>query len=96
MSSSSSSSKRPAPSSTGSASNGKRSKGGSDSGAADELRYEPGFGNNVSSEALEGALPKGQNNPQKVRRACFCGEGEGGRPLYDLGGTLSKEHVSHS
>ena len=30
----------------------------------DELKYNPGFGNLVCSEALEGALPLGQNNPQ--------------------------------
>ena len=29
------------------------------------LRYIPGFGNTIVSEALEGALPPGQNNPQK-------------------------------
>ena len=29
------------------------------------LKYHSGFGNHVESEAIEGALPKGQNNPQK-------------------------------
>eukprot|EP00516_Mucochytrium_quahogii_P011981 CAMPEP_0203798762 /NCGR_PEP_ID=MMETSP0100_2-20121128/9493_1 /ASSEMBLY_ACC=CAM_ASM_000210 /TAXON_ID=96639 /ORGANISM=" , Strain NY0313808BC1" /LENGTH=464 /DNA_ID=CAMNT_0050704473 /DNA_START=246 /DNA_END=1637 /DNA_ORIENTATION=+ len=29
------------------------------------LKYLTGFGNHFSSEALDGALPKGQNNPQK-------------------------------
>ena len=38
-----------------------RSEGPSD------LEYVPGFGNHLDSEALKGALPKGQNNPQKVR-----------------------------
>src|SRR5579875_2003248 len=30
------------------------------------LNYQPGFGNEHSSEALDGALPVGQNSPQKV------------------------------
>jgi len=30
-----------------------------------ELKYQSGFGNEFSSECLEGALPEGQNNPQK-------------------------------
>ena len=30
------------------------------------LQYHAGFGAHVSSEALAGALPKGQNNPQPV------------------------------
>ncbi|MDE1164999.1 MAG: homogentisate 1,2-dioxygenase [Pseudomonas sp.] len=30
------------------------------------LRYQSGFGNQFSSEALPGALPEGQNSPQKV------------------------------
>jgi len=33
----------------------------------DELEYQTGFGNSFETEALEGALPKGQNNPQRVR-----------------------------
>ncbi|WP_263143644.1 homogentisate 1,2-dioxygenase [Pseudomonas sp. RIT-PI-AD] len=32
----------------------------------DELRYLSGFGNEFSSEALPGALPVGQNSPQKA------------------------------
>ena len=32
--------------------------------AASGLRYMPGFGNECSSEALEGALPEGRNNPR--------------------------------
>jgi len=32
---------------------------------ADEPNYQSGFGNEFASEALTGALPKGQNNPQK-------------------------------
>src|ERR1700693_2461102 len=30
------------------------------------LRYQSGFGNEFSSEALPGALPEGQNSPQRV------------------------------
>ncbi len=29
------------------------------------LRYQSGFGNDFASEALPGALPVGQSNPQK-------------------------------
>lgn len=36
------------------------------------FRYQSGFGNEFSSEALEGALPKGQNNPQKVSYGLFA------------------------
>jgi homogentisate 1,2-dioxygenase len=32
----------------------------------EKRRYQSGFGNHFSSEALEGALPVGQNSPQKV------------------------------
>src|SRR5438045_2581133 len=31
-----------------------------------DLRYQTGFGNEFSSEAVEGALPQGQNSPQRV------------------------------
>jgi homogentisate 1,2-dioxygenase len=34
--------------------------------AAAELRYQSGFGSELASEALPGALPQGQNSPQKV------------------------------
>ncbi len=30
-----------------------------------ELKYQPGFGNHFSTEAVSGALPLGQNSPQK-------------------------------
>lgn len=32
----------------------------------DELKYQSGFGNHFSTEAMAGALPIGQNSPQKV------------------------------
>jgi hypothetical protein len=35
--------------------------------AGHKLQYMSGFGNEHSSEALPGALPVGQNSPQKVR-----------------------------
>ena len=40
---------------------GKRAR----SEAGDGLQYLAGFGNEFQSEALPGALPAGQNNPQK-------------------------------
>jgi homogentisate 1,2-dioxygenase len=40
-------------------------------GAFEGLEYNTGWGNEFASEALEGALPEGQNSPQVVRfRAC--------------------------
>lgn len=30
---------------------------------AEELEYQSGFGNHLASEAIPGALPKGQNSP---------------------------------
>ena len=33
---------------------------------ADGLAYLSGFGNEFASEALPGALPRGQNSPQRV------------------------------
>ena len=34
--------------------------------AAPELRYQAGFGNELATEALPGALPEGQNSPQRA------------------------------
>ncbi|HET9086884.1 MAG TPA: homogentisate 1,2-dioxygenase [Acidobacteriaceae bacterium] len=34
--------------------------------AAKELQYQPGFGNHFSTEAVAGALPVGQNSPQRA------------------------------
>src|SRR6202158_6125553 len=36
------------------------------------LRYQSGFGNEFSSEAVEGALPGGQNSPQKVAHGLYA------------------------
>jgi hypothetical protein len=33
----------------------------------DPYIYQNGFGNSFASEAIPGVLPKGQNNPQKVK-----------------------------
>jgi homogentisate 1,2-dioxygenase len=35
------------------------------------LRYQPGFGNTFSTEAVKGALPIGQNSPQKTPRGLY-------------------------
>ena len=32
---------------------------------SDEIRYQTGFGNEFATEAVAGALPAGQNAPQK-------------------------------
>ena len=37
-----------------------------------ELKYQPGFGNCFATEALEGALPIGQNSPQKVAYGLYA------------------------
>ena len=33
------------------------------------MRYQAGFGNTFCTEAVKGALPVGQNSPQKTPRA---------------------------
>ena len=38
----------------------------------DQLVYHNGFGNHVESEAIPGALPKGQNNPQKCPMGLYA------------------------
>ncbi|MGH7604636.1 MAG: homogentisate 1,2-dioxygenase [Gemmatimonadaceae bacterium] len=35
------------------------------------LKYQPGFANTFSTEAVKGALPVGQNSPQKVPRGLY-------------------------
>jgi homogentisate 1,2-dioxygenase len=35
------------------------------------LRYQSGFGNEFSSEAVDGVLPRGQNSPQKVTHGLY-------------------------
>src|SRR5919206_972580 len=36
------------------------------------LRYQTGFGNSFSSEALEGALPLGRNSPQRAPKGLYA------------------------
>lgn len=36
------------------------------------LRYMPGFGNDFETESLEGALPQGQNSPQKCNYGLYA------------------------
>lgn len=36
------------------------------------LKYQSGFGNDFATEALPGALPSGQNNPQKVPHGLYA------------------------
>ena len=43
----------------------KRQRTDSSTSQSAELRYLCGFGNTFKSEALRGALPKGQHNPQR-------------------------------
>lgn len=37
-----------------------------------ELHYQSGFGNHLSTEAITGALPRGQNSPQKVNFGLYA------------------------
>jgi homogentisate 1,2-dioxygenase len=39
--------------------------------ARSELRYQSGFGNTFSSEAVKGALPVGRNSPQRVPKGLY-------------------------
>jgi homogentisate 1,2-dioxygenase len=41
-------------------------------GVSGELRYQPGFGNDFSTEAEPGALPVGQNSPQRPPRGLYA------------------------
>ena len=38
----------------------------------EELQYISGFGSHVETEALKGALPVGQNSPQKVNYGLYA------------------------
>jgi homogentisate 1,2-dioxygenase len=56
-----------------SASGDRRGDRGADSGArATPLRYQSGFGSEFASEALPGALPQGQNSPQRVAYGLYA------------------------
>jgi homogentisate 1,2-dioxygenase len=53
---------------------GKRSRGrrGEHAASAAPLRYQSGFGSEFASEALPGALPQGQNSPQRVAYGLYA------------------------
>ncbi|HEY5366879.1 MAG TPA: homogentisate 1,2-dioxygenase, partial [Casimicrobiaceae bacterium] len=36
------------------------------------MRYQSGFGNEFATEALAGALPQGQNSPQRVAYGLYA------------------------
>src|ERR1051325_1026636 len=40
--------------------------------ARERLRYQSGFGNAFSSEAVKGALPLGRNSPQRPPRGLYA------------------------
>lgn len=50
------------------------------------IMYMPGFGNEFSSEALTGALPMGQNNPQ------MCAYGLYAEQISGTAFTAPREH----
>jgi homogentisate 1,2-dioxygenase len=64
--------------------------------AGHKLQYMSGFGNQHSSEALPGALPVGQNSPQKVRtEAAATANGEHpAATLFPVG--LQAVHCNHA
>ena len=39
------------------------------------LSYLSGFGNYLSTEAVPGALPEGQNNPQRAAHGLYAEQG---------------------
>jgi homogentisate 1,2-dioxygenase len=49
----------------------KKAKAPTNDHKATELRYQSGFGNEFSSEAIAGTLPQGQNAPQKVPNGLY-------------------------
>ena len=40
--------------------------------AREQLRYQRGFGNSFSSEAVKGALPLGRNSPQRAPKGLYA------------------------
>lgn len=40
--------------------------------SANSLKYMPGFGNDFETESLPGALPQGQNSPQKCEYGLYA------------------------
>ncbi|HXV29888.1 MAG TPA: homogentisate 1,2-dioxygenase [Sinorhizobium sp.] len=51
--------------------NAERRRGG-DAGQEQALAYMPGFGNDFETESLPGALPQGQNSPQKCEYGLYA------------------------
>jgi homogentisate 1,2-dioxygenase len=45
---------------------------GGEAAAADKVKYMPGFGNDFETESLPGALPQGQNSPQKCNYGLYA------------------------
>jgi homogentisate 1,2-dioxygenase len=39
---------------------------------SEQLQYQSGFGNEFATEALPGALPQGQNSPQRVAYGLYA------------------------
>ena len=56
------------------AATGKRARGrrGEPAAAREPWRYQSGFGSELASEALPGALPQGQNSPQRVAYGLYA------------------------
>jgi len=50
----------------------KGTAGSAENGVANDLRYMPGFGNDFETESLPGALPQGQNSPQKCAYGLYA------------------------
>src|SRR5690606_36364359 len=57
--------------------------------AANSLKYMPGFGNDFETEALPGALPQGQNSPQKCEYGLYA-EQLSGSPFTAPRGTNAR------
>jgi homogentisate 1,2-dioxygenase len=79
-------------SSSSSAASDKRARIGDRLDGVDEkdLQYISGFGNTISSEALKGALPLGQNNPQR------CPYGLYAEQLSGTAFTVPRDHNKRS
>ena len=79
-------------SSSSSAASDKRARIGDRLDSVDEkdLQYISGFGNTISSEALKGALPLGQNNPQR------CPYGLYAEQLSGTAFTVPRDHNKRS
>ena len=50
----------------------RRAERSSRSSRANELRYQSGFGNHFTSEAVAGALPEGRNSPQRPPHGLYA------------------------